>query len=180
MNTEEIKSIPYNDFDQLPGNKLWLKSGGSYSLRHKYYIVTDNIHTYGRIYFAFDKALKTILETNNNIIVALGSTSGDFAIQTPEKKVIGYGEKKLFSTKVSLKLNNSFKALLDSRFFSSDYFWTDEFGIQLIKITYGAVIEFTFLKLANETPNLNVLILAGFMSLHNEGSNEALFSEGLV
>jgi hypothetical protein len=151
----------YSSFDQLGVNTLWLKSMGQHNFKYNHYIFTDNINDYGCIYLVDTLTRKTIFETYDDTIVAFDSAVGDLAIQTLEKKVLGYSKRKLLSGKIELKLNNGFKAQLQSNFFSSDYFGIDEDKAELLKITASSTIAITFIKPAKDIPNLNVLILVG-------------------
>lgn len=164
MSTEKYN---YNSFDHLEGNQLWLKYMGRHNSNYDHYILTDNIHDYGCIYFVDTLTRKTIFETYDDTIVAFDSTVGDLAIQNLERKVLCYSEKRLLSGKIELKLNNGFKAQLKSNFFSSDYFWIDEDKMELLKITTSSTISIAFIKPAKDIPNLNVLILVGAKAIFN-------------
>jgi hypothetical protein len=110
---------------------------------------------------------KTHLETKDETILVLNSTIGDLTIKTPEGKVIGYFET---NNKVSLKLNNGFRARFKTTsLFSSEYHWLDEHNNELIKIfgNDSAQIVITFIKPVSEISNLNVLILVGVKAIFN-------------
>lgn len=162
--------MEYSSIDNLNSKKLWLLNRGSH------YDLTNNIILYGRMYNDNSFVPKTFLETKDETILILNSTIGDLSIKTPEGKMIGYGETKLFIGKFNLKLNNGFKANFSTTsFFSSEYCWIDETGNELIRI-FGrdtSQIAITFIKPVLEVPNLNVLILAGVKTIfnHNEVAN---------
>lgn len=169
MNTEKHL---YNSFDQLEGNQLWLKYKGRDNSKYDHYILTDNIRDYGCIYFVDSVTPKTIFETYDETIVALDSSAGDLAIQTIERKVIGYSKKRLLSGKIDLKLNNNFKAQLKSSLFSSHYFWIDNDKMELLKITASSTIAITFIKPAKEIYNLNVMILVGSKAIFQNNKSD--------